>query len=203
MSHCIKSYYHDYIQTQHTDYRRSRIHRQPRGSPLREQVSGIPHHQPGQADVCRELGEPEGHRGQGKLCVRKSGHLRLRKDAGSDAAVSRGRHHPPGGREPCGPQHQGPVHLCTHKRNGYAVSVTGGQGVLGKSAGEIRRQALLPHLYRRGIRCPETDASGRHRAAVHYHSFVFHASPGLRKGFLLRGYEIQPAQPLLCQQGQQ
>lgn len=36
-----------------------------------------------------------------------------------------------------GPKHQGSVYLCTHQRNGYAVAAAGGQGVLGKSAGEV------------------------------------------------------------------
>ena len=39
--------------------------------------------------------------------------------------------------EPRGPKHQGSVYLCTHQRNGYAVAAAGGQGVLGKSAGEV------------------------------------------------------------------
>ena len=38
--------------------------------------------------------------------LHKGGYLRLREDAGADGAVSRGRYHSPGCREPCGPQHQ-------------------------------------------------------------------------------------------------
>ena len=64
-------------------------------------------------------------------------HLRLREDAGSDAAVSRRRHYPPGRRKPRGPQHQGPVHLCPDQRNGYPKPAPGCQNLLGKPAGRL------------------------------------------------------------------
>ena len=53
-----------------------------------------------------------------------------------------------GCRESCGPLHQGPLHFRTHERNGYALDVAGCQTILGIPAGEIRRQAFLPHLHR-------------------------------------------------------
>ena len=51
------------------------------------------------------------------------------------------------------------VHLRTYQCDGYAEPATGSEAVLGKPAGEVRGQTVLPHLDGRGIWSAGDDAS--------------------------------------------
>ena len=68
------------------------------------------------------------------------------------------QYHVDGGK-PRGPLDQGSLHLRTDERDGYAEPAAGSEAVLGKPAGEVRGQAVLPHLDGRGVWCTGDDAS--------------------------------------------
>ena len=63
--------------------------------------------------------------------------MRLRRLLQADAGQEGRRYHPSGSREPRGPQHQRPVYVCQDQRDGYTVSASGSQALLGKPAREI------------------------------------------------------------------
>ena len=167
-------------------------------------VSKYPDYRIVNVDKAHLRGQPREPPGRGtgaELRFRQGRYLRLRTHVAPDAGIPGGRSDPSGCRKPRGPLDTRPLHLRADERIGHARAARGRAGVLGIPRGGIPRQTLLPHLDRRGVRGFGDDTAPGCRTALLDLGIERRTSFGLRRGVLLRDYQIQPSLALFGLEG--